>query len=126
MLRYFFCAALAMSGAQAAFGHEIYSGLRGKSGQLCCGGEDCAGTIYRERGDTFEFLTREKTWVAIPKDRITFLPVPGDASADAPHRAHLCYRIVSSPESASSGEVFLPIGGQAIFLYCAFISPQSM
>ena len=40
--------------AVPAQAHDIYSGLHGKGGQLCCGGTDCAATIYRERGGSFE------------------------------------------------------------------------
>jgi hypothetical protein len=64
-----------------AIAHDIYTGVHGQNGQLCCGGGDCAPTVYRERGGTFEFLTREREWVAIPQERITFLPIPGDPRA---------------------------------------------
>ena len=36
------------SGASA---HDIYTGVKGKDGLLCCGGNDCAATTYRERVD---------------------------------------------------------------------------
>lgn len=81
--------------------HDIYTGLQGKNGQLCCGGSDCAATVYRERGGSYEFLTREKAWVSIPAERITFLPVPGDPPSSESHLAHLCYR--ASPASDNSG-----------------------
>ncbi len=58
--------------------HDIYTGVHGKNGQLCCGGNDCAATAYREQGGHYEFLTREQRWVSIPQERITFLPIPGD------------------------------------------------
>lgn len=100
--------------------HDIYSGVRGKGGVLCCGGSDCAVTLYRERGDHFDFLTRENKWVEIPKDRITFLPIPGDnPEVDDAHRAHLCYRLANDFDRQSSRDrVF-----DDIFLYCAFIPP---
>jgi hypothetical protein len=62
----------------SVYAHDIYTGVHGRNGQLCCGGEDCAATSYRERGGQYEFLTRERQWIAIPEERITFLPVPGD------------------------------------------------
>jgi uncharacterized membrane protein len=96
--------------------HEIYTGVHGKDGRLCCGGNDCAATSYREKGGSFEFLTRENEWVAIPQDRITFLPVPGDPPSDDSHRAHLCYRLAMPEDSGENN--FGPI-----HLYCAFIPP---
>jgi hypothetical protein len=103
--------------------HDIYTGVHGKAGQLCCGGEDCSATRYRERGGSFEFLTRENEWIAIPNDRITFLPIPGDPPGDGSHRAHLCYRAATQNDrmTFASSNVF----GQ-IFLYCAFIPPGSI
>jgi hypothetical protein len=103
--------------------HDIYTGVYGKGGQLCCGGEDCWATLYRERGGSFEFLTRENEWVAIPEERITFLPIPGDPRNDDSHRAHLCYRVATDSDrmTFASSNVF----GQ-IFLYCAFIPPGAI
>lgn len=101
--------------------HDIYSGVHGKNGQLCCGGNDCAATSYRERGGHYEFLTRERQWIAIPQERITFLPIPGDLDEDAdPHRAHLCYRLATDSDrlGTASSNVF-----DSIFFYCAFIPP---
>jgi hypothetical protein len=104
--------------------HDIYTGVHGKNGQLCCGGDDCAATFYRERGGNFEFRTRkEDEWVAIPIERITFLPIPGDPPNDDSHHAHLCYRNATDDDRAglASSNIF---GG--IFLYCAFIPPGSI
>jgi hypothetical protein len=103
--------------------HDIYTGVHGKDGQLCCGGSDCAATSFRERGGQFEFLTREQRWIAIPEERITFLPVPGDPPTGDPHRAHLCYRSATDKDrlGPAASNVF-----DDIFLYCAFISPGSI
>lgn len=113
-----------LSGCQPlpAPAHDIYSGLRGKGNQLCCGGSDCNLTIYRERGDFYEFLTRENTWVPLPQDRITFLPVPGDTS-NTSHAAHLCYRPATDYDR--SGDHNQNVFGD-IYLYCAFINPGSI
>jgi hypothetical protein len=111
---------LALCAPLKAQAHEIYTGLHGKNGQLCCVGDDCAATIYRERGGGFEFLTREGVWVAIPVDSITFLPVPGDAPSDNTHHAHLCYRGATDGDR-TSGRVDRVFG--PIFLYCAFVPP---
>jgi hypothetical protein len=112
--------AILLLGARGAAPHDIYEGVHGKGGQLCCGGNDCAATTYREEGGKFEFLTREGKWVVIPQDRITFLPIPGDSPSDDPHRAHLCYRAASGEDRAGPW-VKSVFGG--IFLYCAFIPP---
>lgn len=69
--------------------HDIYTGIYGKNGQLCCGGSDCAATFWRERRGHYEFMTRERAWVEIPEDRITFLPVPGEPDDAPPNFAHL-------------------------------------
>jgi hypothetical protein len=116
-------AALSAASHSAANAHEIYTGLHGRNGQLCCGGDDCASTVYRERGGTFEFLTREQRWIAIPQERITFLPIPGDPPSDESHHAHLCYRSATDFDrhGPSSASVF-----ENIFLYCAFIPPGSI
>lgn len=115
--------ALAM-GTEPATAHDIYSGLHSKTGMLCCGGDDCAATIYRERGGEFEFLTRDQEWVGIPADRIIFLPIPGDPPSDESHRGHLCYRPATDfdrESPSSSPNVF-----DAIYLYCAFIQPGAI
>lgn len=103
--------------------HDIYTGIRGKNGQICCGGSDCAVTTYRERADRYQFLTRERKWVEIPQERISFLPIPGDRPSDDSHLAHLCYREANDGDRGGSGagNVF-----DDIYLYCAFIPPGSI
>ena len=109
--------------AWPALAHDIYSGVHGKQGQLCCGGTDCASTIYRERGAAYEFLTREKNWVAIPQDHIIFLPIPGDSDEDGDtHRAHLCYQAWTGGPPGDPN-VF---GSPPIYVWCAFIPPGSI
>jgi hypothetical protein len=112
-----------LAAAAPAPAHDIYTGLRGKQGQLCCGGADCAATVYREQGGRFEFLTREQKWVAIPQERIIFLPIPGDPPSEDPHHAHLCYRPAAEldKDGARAENVF-----DGIYLYCAFIPPGSI
>ncbi len=107
----------------AVSAHDIYTDVHGRNGQLCCGGDDCAATSFREHGGQFEFLTRERQWIAIPEDRITFLPIPGDPPSDDSHRAHLCYRSATDNDrlGGASSNVF-----DSIFLYCAFIPPGSI
>lgn len=115
--------ALAIAPLTAARPHDIYTGVHGKDGRLCCGGNDCAATSYREEGGRFEFMTRESRWVTIPSERITFLPIPGDPTADDTHRAHLCYRTATDDDRSGpySSNVF-----GAIYLYCAFIPPGAI
>ncbi len=127
MLKAAICAVLVSTFAWALVlptkAHDIYSGVRGKNGQLCCGGDDCAATSYREKGGRFEFFTREERWVTIPSERITFLPVPGDSPNDNSHRAHLCYRAATDYDTVSSASTSVFDG---IFLYCAFIPPGAI
>jgi hypothetical protein len=118
-------------GAQSAQSHEIYSGVHGKDGQLCCGGSDCKETVYRERAGHYFVLTREEHWIEIPEDRITFLPIPGDDPNEKPvsdeyHRAHLCYRgpLPDGDWSVKSHDAHVFSGdGESIWLYCMFIPP---
>jgi hypothetical protein len=108
----------------AVSAHDIYTGVHGKNGQLCCGGTDCAVTSYREHGGRFEFLTRERQWIEIPEERITFLPIPGDPPDNSDgHHGHLCYRSATDSDrlGPASSNVF-----EDIFLYCAFIPPGSI
>jgi hypothetical protein len=127
MLKALLCAtlsgALTIAPFSAPVAHSIYTGVHGKDGRLCCGGNDCAATSYREQGGDFEFLTRESRWVSIPQERITFLPVPGDPPADDTHRAHLCYRQANDEDRA--GPYSTNVFGN-IFLYCAFIPPGAI
>ena len=119
-------AIVALVAARPAHGHEWYSGLHGKDGQLCCGAQDCEPTVYEERRGDFYFFTREKHWVRIPADRITFLPVPGDESSPDPHRAHLCYRSPTVYDDVRPQNIFPDDAGGQIYLYCAFIPPGSV
>jgi hypothetical protein len=120
VLRVAFGAALLAASFPEADAHDIYTGVKGRDGLLCCGGNDCAATTYREREGRFEFLTREQRWVSIPQERITFLPVPGDPPTDDTHHAHLCYRAATESDRTgwSASNVF-----DGIYLYCAFIPP---
>ena len=127
MLKALLCAtlggALTIAPLSAPRAHEIYTGVHGKDGRLCCGGNDCAATSYREHGGDFEFLTRESRWIKIPPERITFLPIPGDPPNDNSHHAHLCYRPATDDDRSGpySTNVF-----DSIYLYCAFIPPGSI
>jgi hypothetical protein len=115
--------ALVAASFSAASAHDIYTGVTGKNGWLCCGGNDCAATSYRESDGRFEFLTREQRWVSIPEDHITFLPIPGDPPANDSHHAHLCYR--PATEGDRLGPLATNVFGD-IYLYCAFIPPGSI
>jgi len=109
--------------ASGAGAHDIYTGVHGKNGQLCCGGNDCAATSYREHSGQFEFLTRERRWVSIPAERISFLPIPGDRLDSDAHYGHLCYR--PATEGDRVGPLATNVFGD-IYLYCAFIPPGSI
>jgi hypothetical protein len=116
-------AALAAATCGPTGAHDIYTGVRNKTGLLCCGGNDCAATSYREQGGRFEFLTREQDWIEIPQERIQFLPIPGDPPNNDSHHAHLCYRSATDfdRQGPSASNVF-----ERIYLYCAFIPPGSI
>jgi hypothetical protein len=104
--------------------HDIYTGVHGRNGQLCCGADDCFRTMWRERGDNFEFfLPRERVWTRVNRDRITFLPIPGDnyspIDGDQQHYGHICYvpwhgGTYPNPNLSEDG---------LWSIYCAFIPP---
>jgi hypothetical protein len=101
--------------------------VRGKNQQLCCGGQDCAETLYRVVNGQYELLTREKMWLSVPKDMITFMAVPGDQSTIEPdHYAHLCAHLLDADElrmyAAHQWSAGVLLGDRYIF-YCAFIPP---
>ena len=102
-----------------AFPHDIYTGIRGKDQQLCCGGDDCFLTEYRIHKGHYLFLTKENNYVDIPEELITFLPVPGE-KLEKVNAAHLCYRGLNSTDVG----IKVIVGKeQSIYLYCAFIPP---
>jgi len=127
MLKGLLCAtlggALAIAPLSASRAHDIYTGVHGKNGTLCCGGNDCASTSFREQSGHFEFLTREQKWISIPQERITFLPIPGDRVDGDSHYAHLCYR--QATDNDREGGYSFNVYGD-IYLYCAFIPPGSI
>ena len=126
-MRALIVAALTAALATPAAAHEWYQGLHGKDGQLCCGADDCEPTVFEERRGEFYFYTREKHWLRVPSERITFLPVPGDESDPNPHRAHLCYRgafpfdVENHPEN-----VFTDDAGNKLLFFCGFIPPGAI
>jgi hypothetical protein len=108
--------------APPARAHDIYTGVHGRDGQLCCGGSDCAATTYRMDHGRYFFAKREGGEIELPEERITFLPIPGE-DYSRPNGAHLCYRAATDSDrlGPASGNVF-----GDVFLYCAFIPPGSI
>ena len=125
-MRALIVAALTAALATPAAAHEWYQGLHGKDGQLCCGADDCEPTVFEERRGEFYFYTREKHWLRVPSERITFLPVPGDESDPNPHRAHLCYRLATPFDSNRPENVFPDDHGVNLYFYCGFIAPGAI
>lgn len=111
----------ALTAAAPASGHDIYTGVHGKNGQLCCGGDDCAATTYRIDRGHYLFKKRDGAEVQIPQDRITFLPIPGEDYSKA-NGAHLCYRPANETDRVNYPESVF----DDIFLYCAFVIPGSI
>jgi hypothetical protein len=65
MMKSILRSAFAVTTISAVSAHDIYTGVTGKQGALCCGGSDCSATSYREREGRFESLTREQEWIGI-------------------------------------------------------------
>ena len=127
-------AALCLLAAPAA-AHDNYGSLWTKDHSLpCCGGEsagaarDCWRTIYRERGDQYEFRTMAGDWVNVPQDKIQFTPIPGDVPSGDTHEAHLCYRDDASTlenyhDHGSTERIMKTVSGGEIVFFCAIIPP---
>lgn len=121
--------------ASPALAHDIYGGLRIKDGTLpCCGGEDaganrdCWRTVYRERGDAYQFRLLNGDWVQISQDRIQFTPIPGDPHQGDDHEAHLCYRddaevLGNYRRYPGNDRLLRTVGGAEIVFFCAIIPP---
>lgn len=120
---------------EPALAHDVYSGIKGKDGQLCCGGDganpDCRRTVFRERGSSYEFRTPDGDWLPVPSDRITFLPLPGDGDDAETHLAHLCMRsdkdVVSAwREHGREDHIMATVSGSEVVFFCGFIPPGGM
>ena len=113
-------------GAQA---HDIYKGVTGQHGNLCCGGEgenaDCEPLLPEQIhvGPDGVYLD-VKRWpgrVLVWNDRITFGRVPGDGPEIA---GHWCGRPRGNPETDKpelAGDT--PQPDPHYRTYCAFLNP---
>ena len=109
----------------AASAHDIYSGVHGKNGQLCCGGDDCAATFYRERRRPFRIPDARAAMDRDPRGTHHF---PADSRRTATRTSIRTARIYAIARRQT------PIGSAPhssnvfddIFLYCAFIPPGSI
>lgn len=109
-----------------AWSHDIYTNVHGKDGQLCCGDQDCFPTFYRNVGGDYEiFIIAQNRWLRVPEERITFLPIPGDPSANMDHRAHICYRIADDGDKASLNDNITNRIIDGLVVWCVFINPGS-
>ena len=122
-----FAFALAMfSMTGPASPHDIYTGVTGKDGQLCCGAEDCFRTTYAERKAHFFFHLKPEDGGAeldIPADMITWMPVVGDTADGPANKAHLCYRRYQASDDLNQNFAKRRVGD--FLVYCAFIPPGS-
>lgn len=128
--RLILAAALAMA-ATPALPHDIYSGVHGKTGQLCCGGDvdgvegDCAPALARATSTGVDFYVRGREWVHVPTDLVTFLPVAGDENINRTPPpegmiwGHFCARRATDYDRAHNADRL--IGDW--FFYCAFYNP---
>ncbi len=106
-------------------GHEIYTGLHGRTGNLCCGGSDCSVTTYRERGSRTE--TAKSPGCPCPGPDSYSCPIPGDDMSDARlGRAHLCYTTMSGYQSIMPDKTQIDDHGVATTVFCAFIPPGAI
>ena len=91
-----------LSGASA---HDIYTGVKGKDGLLCCGGSRLRRDHpIARRGGRFEFLDARAA-VGVDPRGAHHLPAHPRRPADDSdtHHAHLCYR------PATEGDRFGPL-----------------
>lgn len=114
--------------AAKAHAHDIYTDLHyggAATGRLCCGGNDCEPVAYRilPTGDAI-FSPRKNVQgeVLVPKDKITWMAVPGGESSEA----HWCGRKRLSGSAWGSVNDGKPDNEQpdpTFWTYCAFIAP---
>ncbi len=122
---------------QPAHAHDIYSGVHGKTGNLCCGGDpitgDCTPAPARARGGFIEFIIHppsiRKSYsgmaditISVPDSEVTFLPIPGEEKQSLPPApvgyvyGHYCGR----PSTFSAPNVY-----NEWYTYCSFYPPGS-
>lgn len=126
-MKIFIAACLFLFQVNEARSHDIYTGVRGKTGNLCCGGNDCAATTYKQNGHKYEFKTRENTWVPVPEDQIIFLPIAGDKGDDGSiqNYSHLCYTD-NVNQYSDLNKIQTDDHNRHLMIYCAFIPPGSI
>lgn len=110
-------------------GHEIYTGVTGRDGQLCCGADDCFVTTYYEKKTHFFFKLKPEDGgvsIDVPADSITWTPIVGDTPDGPPNKAHLCYRKAILPSDMLNENFAKRIIDEKWLVYCAFIPPGAI
>lgn len=124
-----FCVYSILHFQSPALSHDIYTGVTGKDGQLCCGEDDCFVTTYEEKKQHFFFrLKKEDGEIAIdiPADSITWTAIPGDDPGGAANKAHICYRKVVLPSDLMNPNFAKRIIDSTWLVFCAFIPPGAI
>lgn len=128
---YIFALAVAVSLiADVCLSHDIH----GPKGQLCCNGSsdgqtgDCAPTLAKAEANDVAYLVGGKTWVRVPNDHVTFLPVPGEETQVLPPAGeglvwgHFCGVVPNAAQASyRSKDIF-----DGVLVYCAFYPPGSI
>jgi hypothetical protein len=106
--------------------HDIYTTLKQPDGvALCCGGTDCEAVAYKilPTGDAIVSPRKNvQGEVLVPKDKITWMQVPGGEYSEA----HWCGRKRYSGTawgSVNDGATTPDQPDPTFWTYCAFIAP---
>jgi len=112
-----------LMGLSAAHGHDIYKGVYGSSGRLCCGGDPVTGDCealapeqITELPDAFVFQSRRyNSTVLVPKSKIEYRAIPGEIPGTAGHWCGVPRIADPTPEQPDPAHL----------TYCAFVNPGS-
>lgn len=105
-----------------AYPHDVYKGVYGRKGNLCCGGDPQAGDcealnwdqIHTDRGVTIIDSKRYGHPVLVPEDRIVWGGIPGEVPGTAGHWCGIP-RVAGATSPDQPDPSFLT--------FCAFIAP---
>lgn len=116
-----------LAGVRAAYPHDVYTGLRGNQGQLCCGGDpvtgDCEPLQWEQvaihQDGTVTIQSKRYTGsVTVAAEKITWLPVAAGPDG-IQYPGHWC----GVRNTMTSRVEFPDQIDRAFWTYCLFLAP---
>lgn len=110
--------------ATGALAHDIYNGVYGRGGNLCCGGDPVTGDcealasdqVHERNGSVVIDSKRYGHPVLVPQNRIVWGGLPGEVPGTA---GHWC----GKPRAETDSEVDDNQPDPSFRTFCAFIAP---